>query len=344
MPASIRIPIEEASQCGEGRRVALRMSRDLGFDEKRAGQVAIVVTEACTNILKHAGAGQILLRVTDPDGDEKVPALELLALDKGPGMHDIDRCLQDGYTTGSSPGQGLGAIQRQSDESDFYSVPGEGTAILARWRVAPGFKRAADNDISRGPMLHVGAVNVCKYGEEFCGDSWGIEQSDAVSTVLVADGLGHGYEASQASLEAVRVLRDNPELTPGMLIDLSHRALRSLRGAAVSVLRIDLAHGKVTFSGLGNVTGQIYAGPQRSQHLVSVNGTAGHQAARIREFNYPWPEGGIIVMHSDGLASGTSLDSRPALALRDPTLIAGILYRDFSRGHDDATVIVAKAA
>ena len=211
---------------------------------------------------------------------------------------------------------------------------------MARWR-APNQRR---HDAFGTAGLHVGAVNVSKYGEEFCGDSWRAEQIGEISTFLVADGLGHGYDASQASLEAVRILRDNPDMLPASLIDLAHRALRSLRGAAVSVARIDRAQRKVTFSGLGNVAAHIYAGLGRSQHLVSVNGTAGHHAARIREFSYPWPADGFSVMHAAGLARGAILDAPPALALRDPALIAGILYRDFSRGHDDATVMVAKAA
>ncbi len=225
MASSTRISIEEASQAAEARRVALRLAGEIGFDEVRAGKVAIVVMEVCTNILKHAGAGEILLQVTDPACEDGVPVLELLSLDKGPGMHNIEDCLQDGYTTGTSPGEGLGAIRRLSDESDFYSVPGEGTAILARWPVATAGAKSGE------PRLRVGAVNVSKYGQEFCGDSWGIEQSGSHSTVLMADGLGHGYEASQASLEAVRILRNNRDLPPGTLVDLAHRALRSLRGA-----------------------------------------------------------------------------------------------------------------
>jgi anti-sigma regulatory factor (Ser/Thr protein kinase) len=339
MAASVRIPVEEASQCAEARRAAGQLARELGFDEVRAGQVAIVVTEVCTNILKHAQRGEILLQVTDRGSEDPARELELLALDKGPGMRNIEECLQDGYTTGRSPGEGLGAVLRLSDESDFYSEPGEGTAILARWHMRQPLTHAAHPQ-----SLRAGAVNVSKYGEEFCGDSWGIEQVDCLSTILVADGLGHGYDASLASLEAVRILRNNRELEPRTLVDLAHRALRSLRGAAVSVAQLDSARSKITFSGLGNVMAHIYAGSGRSQHLVTVNGTAGHHAARIREFSYPWPAGGILVMHSDGLATGTSLDSRPALALHDPTLIAGVLYRDFSRGHDDATVVVARAA
>jgi hypothetical protein len=129
-----------------------------------------------------------------------------------------------------------------------------------------------------------------------------------------------------------------------LLIDFAHKALRKLRGAAISVARFDFAQGQIAFAGLGNVTGQIYEGTRRSQHLVSVNGTAGHQTARIREFSYAWPAGGVFVMHSDGLTTAASLDSRPALAFHDPTLIAGVLYKDFARGHDDAAVVVAKAA
>jgi anti-sigma regulatory factor (Ser/Thr protein kinase) len=344
MTQSIRIPVEDATQCAEARRNALRLAHEIAFDEVRAGQVGIVVTEACTNILKHAKCGEILLHTTDPGGADAAPELEMLALDKGPGMRDLDQCLADGFSTGGAVhgglGQGLGAIQRLADESDFYSVPGEGTVILARWVNA----KPAQNSNGHHPRLRIGAVNVSKYGEEFCGDSWGIEQFDCVSTLLVADGLGHGYDASLASLEAVRILRNNRDLSPGLLLDLTHKALRSLRGAAVSVARLELEAGRLTFSGLGNVTAQIYLGSQRSQHLVSVNGTAGHQAARIREFAYPWPPGGILIMHSDGLASSASIEARPDLALHDPALIAAVLYRDFARGHDDATVVVAKAA
>ncbi len=337
MPASVRIPVEEASQPAEARRVALRMAADLGFDEVCAGRVAIVALEVSSNILKHAGRGEVLLQIVDATPD--APELELIGLDKGPGMASLEQCLADGYTTGSSYGQGLGAIRRLSDESDFFSAPGEGTAVLARWRA-----RGRASPVPVGSWLRIGSVNVSKPGEEICGDAFAVEQSETDSTVLLADGLGHGYQASQASREAVRLLHAHPRLQPGALIDIANRALRGFRGAAVSVARLDRARGKLAFSGLGNVAGQIYGGAGHSQHLVPLNGTAGHSAPRIREFSYAWPDAGILVMHSDGLLTHTTLDTRPSLALRDPSLIAGVLYRDFSRGHDDATVVVAKAA
>jgi hypothetical protein len=52
--------------------------------------------------------------------------------------------------------------------------------------------------------------------------------------------------------------------------------------------------------------------------------------------------GFLLVMHSDGLATHWNLDQYPGLVGRRPSLIAGVLYRDFARGRDDVTVVVAK--
>ena len=75
--------------------------------------------------------------------------------------------------------------------------------------------------------------------------------------------------------------------------------------------------------------------------MVSHNGTAGHIAARIQEFNYPVPAQSIVVLATDGLGTHWDLGTYPGLSQRSPTLIAGVLYRDHSRRRDDVTVVVA---
>ncbi|HEY4362023.1 MAG TPA: ATP-binding protein [Bryobacteraceae bacterium] len=331
---TIRIGVEDASHTAEARRMARRVARDLGFDEDAAERVAIGVTEACTNILKHAQRGELLVSV-DNDGS----GLEMLALDRGPGMGNLEQCLRDGFSTGGSPGQGLGAIMRLSAASDFYSIPGGGVATFARWSAAP-----VNGSERKHRRVRIGAVNVSKRGESVCGDAWGVEETEQITTVMVADGLGHGPDARAASVEAVRMLHLNPGLGALELLERSHRALRSSRGAAVAVARIDHEQNKVSFAGLGNISAHIYSGAKIDQRLVSVNGTAGHEAHRLHEFKYNWPANGMLVMHSDGLSTTASVESRSGLALRDPSVIAGVLYRDFSRGTDDATVVVAKTA
>jgi anti-sigma regulatory factor (Ser/Thr protein kinase) len=340
MSESIRIAVEEGSQTAEARRAARKMAEEQGFDESRAEQVAIVVTEACTNLLKHAGKGEILMTKAEDEGPGAEGGLEVLALDRGPGMSDLNRCLRDGFSTGSSAGQGMGAIVRLSSTSDFYTVPEKGTAVLARWSSLPA--PLSRNGHSR--KLSVGAVNVPKPGEEVCGDSWGMEKSGDRITILMADGLGHGPDAKTAAREAVRMLHVNPDLPPKALLERVHHALRSSRGAAVAAARIDLQRGEILYSGVGNISAHIHSGIKTSQHLVSVNGTAGHNVHSVREFSYAWPEDGLLVLHSDGLATGAALGGYAGLDQREASLIAGVLYRDFNRGHDDATVVVAKAA
>ena len=338
MTPTTSITVEEQSQVAEARRVARSRAESLGFDETKAEHVAIVATEAATNILKHAGRGEILVNTIPMTDGQAEPGLEILALDRGRGIDDLEKSLQDGYSTASTPGGGMGAIFRLSTFADVYSKTGKGTVVMARWeeRKKNGWRTAA-------PMT-IGAVNVCKPGQTFCGDAWGSLQYPDYATVLVADGLGHGYEASMASNDAVRIFREKGSLQPQPIMQLAHMALRGSRGAAAAVARIDHDRKVLIFCGVGNISAQIYSGPQPRQHLISMNGTVGHQAQQMREFSYPWPDDGILVLHSDGLLSATSLDAHPRLFSRHPSVMAAVLYRDYARGNDDATVVVLKVA
>ncbi len=339
MAESQRILVDEASKTAEARRLARRMASQNGLDETLAEQAAVVVTEACTNLLKHVGRGELIFN-SGTEGMDAAPLLEIMALDQGPGIRNLAESLRDGYSTQGTAGHGLGAIVRLSKHADFYSVLGKGTAVLARWEgPASGHTSRAS-----GQRLRISAVNLPKPGQEVSGDSWSVIEQDEYLTVMVADGLGHGMEAHIASSEAVRILRQNPDLAPKALLERCHQALRRTRGAAVAVASIDYSRARVTFAGVGNISGRIYSGCELRQNAVSVNGTAGQQCERMQEFYYPWPADGVLQLHSDGLASGASLEHYPGLALRDPSLIASVLYRDFARGRDDATVVIVKAA
>jgi hypothetical protein len=160
--------------------------------------------------------------------------------------------------------------------------------------------------------------------------------------IMVADGLGHGLSAHEAADTAMDVFYRAHEQSPSRIIADVHAALRSTRGAAVATVAVDTDRGLVTFSGLGNISGVTIAADGSRHSMVSQNGTAGHVARRIHEFTYPLPSRSMIVMFSDGLASQWDLAAYPGLSTRHPSLIAGVLYRDFSRRRDDVTVVVAK--
>ena len=112
----------------------------------------------------------------------------------------------------------------------------------------------------------------------------------------------------------------------------------------MAIAHLDAGREQVRFCGVGNISADIVTREQASQSLVSQNGTVGFQLGRVTEFTYPWPQGAVLIMHSDGLATRWRLDSYPGLLTRDAALIAGVLYRDFTRGRDDVTVVSVRTA
>jgi hypothetical protein len=130
-------------------------------------------------------------------------------------------------------------------------------------------------------------------------------------------------------------------MPPATRVEAMHLALRATRGAAVAVAEVDLNRRLVRFAGLGNIAALVH-GDGGTRRLVSQHGTAGVAARRIEEYTCPWPAHGVLVMHSDGLATLRAADAYPGLLSRDPGVVAGVLYRDHARGRDDATVVVVR--
>jgi anti-sigma regulatory factor (Ser/Thr protein kinase) len=327
--------VNDASQVAEARRLVSGYARGGGMAEPRIANVALVVTELATNLLKHAGSGQILATQREgADGE----GLEVLALDRGAGMKDVGRCLDDGYSTAGSPGNGLGAIARLADDLRIYSRPGLGSAIMAR------FLRKSGPDRPRvGLGTELGAVLAPYPGERVCGDNWAFRDTAQGRTLVVADGAGHGVEAARAADLAVRTFAEHADASCEDLLDRMHRALMPTRGAAVAVARIDEAARTVRFCGVGNICGTLITAAG-AKHMVSHNGTTGHLAPRIREFTYPYAGAPLVILHSDGLTSRWDLAAYPGLAAQHPSLIAGVLLRDHRRARDDASVVAMRPA
>jgi anti-sigma regulatory factor (Ser/Thr protein kinase) len=326
-----RHTVADSSEIAAARRRASEMATRLGFDEIATGRLCLVVTEAATNILKHAGRGEILLRPVKSGARRGV---EVLAIDSGPGMSNVAMNMVDGNSSTGTYGVGMGAMQRQADEFDLYSMPGKGCLLwLLVWDEAGFVDRRA---------WQVGAVSLPLPGETACGDQWiALERGDRM-TLMVADGLGHGPQAEIAGLAAAAVVLDNPDIGAVEAIDLAHTALRGTRGAAVGVACIDSHAGVLEFAGIGNIAGSIEAG--RRHHMVSHNGIVGNAMRKVQRFDTPWSDDALLVMHSDGIGTRWDLSSYPGLSACHPALVAAVLYRDFARGRDDATVVALRRA
>ena len=112
------VSVVDRSHVGKVRRAASELARSIGLPEYDVGRVAIVVTEAATNLIKHAGGGEILLRATQHDEGR---CMDVMALDRGPGIVNLNVALRDGFSTWGSLGSGLGAIVRQSVVFPWFS-------------------------------------------------------------------------------------------------------------------------------------------------------------------------------------------------------------------------------
>jgi len=267
------------------------------------------------------------------DGERR--GIQVLALDRGPGMADVAACFRDGYSTAGSSGTGLGAIQRLATKCEVHSLPGRGTAFLATSWNAPAKRHEPKAPIS------VGGISVPMQGEIACGDSYAIYFGRGYANLMVVDGLGHGPAAADCAIAAVEAFVEYGAADPVEVVMEMHPALRPTRGAAAAVARLDYFREEIRFAGLGNISGAILNGNDMKQ-TFSQPGILGHDHRNVREFTYRWPSSAIALFYSDGIATHWAAAAHDGLWQRDPALIAGVLYRDHSRGRDDATMLVVR--
>lgn len=328
-PVNTAIPVTDTSQIGEARRAARVAGDRAALSSDELGRLGLIVTEAATNLARHARDGMIVLRNVGSGGNAGV---EVVALDRGPGIANLAQAMEDGFSTAGTPGKGLGAIRRLAPGAFDILSTSQGTTMIARIRS------------SREPVIgeaDAGAICMPLSGETVCGDAWHIDWTPERTLVVVADGLGHGPDAAVAASTAIRIIQERGDGMPGALLLAVHNALRSTRGAAISIARIDHETRIVTWAGVGNVAGSV-CDATHTRPMAVLGGIAGHQIASMREFQYPWPEAGYLVMHSDGVSGRWRTDAYPGIMTGDPALLSAVLFRDFGRGRDDTTVIVVR--
>jgi len=326
-------PCDEASRVGEVRRYCAQLAQQLGWDEVQAGRLAIVVNELGVNLLRHAQRGRLLIAARAHDA-----MVEVISIDEGPGIANLQQSLQDGYSTGGTPGTGLGAVRRLANEFDVHSARPGGTVCVARvGRDAPspfGPRRAGE-----APLF--GAICLPAPGETVCGDGWAVASDGELLGLVVADGLGHGPEAAKAAHAALGAFSGAPFSPLPPQLEQMHSQLRTTRGAAVCLAHLDASQGLVQYAGAGNISGRIISGVA-DKSLATQHGTVGVQIRRPDENRAEWIDHGLVILHSDGL--NTRWDSATLMPLlqRDPALVAALLLRDHTRQRDDTTVVVVR--
>ena len=306
-----------------------------GFGGTRLGEIDIIVAEIVSNLVKHAGGGQLLVKLVEENG---LQGIELISIDEGPGILDVTRMVKDGVSTKNTLGHGLGAMKRLSDIFQVYSQKDRGTVILIRIfeQELPLFRKPPKADIK--------SLVIAKPGEEKCGDGFFHVQKDGFIKLFLGDGLGHGPEAEHAVISAGAAFADCDEVDPAAIIRHINREVKKTRGLVGTVIVFDPQTAKWKMCGVGNITTRIVNGVTiNSKNYTAYNGIIGlnvPNTLNVQELDYE--KGQYIIMCSDGLKSAWDALRYPAVFRYDPSILAAALMKDYARNTDDMSVIACK--
>ena len=309
-----------------------RIAKEEQFSKTKIDEIDIIVAELSSNLIKYADNGEILAGIAETAAGT---AIEIISIDSGPGIPDVSKILNDGYSTSCTLGQGLGSINRLSDSFKIFSQPGWGTVSVAR-----KFK----NDFSPKTKFayEISSLVVAKNGETVSGDNIVIIEKKGELMIMHADGLGHGVHAHEAVLKAEEIFRENESSSPVEIIRNLHNGMRKTRGAVITIIIFNFKQKRWTCCGVGNI-GTLLMGDSQTQIYRPYNGIVGHNIpGNMNEQEYSFQDYDLVVNASDGLTSRWGKARYLHMRNFDSTLLAACLYKDFVRKTDDTSISICK--
>jgi serine/threonine-protein kinase RsbT len=134
-PPSVTIVIGGEDGIVTARQQARILARELGFGMVDQSRIATAVSELARNVVRYATDGQGEVVIRELRTESNATGLEIVVRDEGPGIPDIGRAMQEGFTSGAGLGLGLSGTKRLVDEFLLDSAAGRGTVVTIRkWR------------------------------------------------------------------------------------------------------------------------------------------------------------------------------------------------------------------
>jgi anti-sigma regulatory factor (Ser/Thr protein kinase) len=305
------------------------------FKEAQVGQIDIIISELTSNIVKHARSGELLYRCHDISEHDSI--FEVISIDNGPGILDPDQMMQDGVSTAKTLGQGLGAIKRLSNVAQLYSAPKWGTVMYSLVRAA-----AMKETAKKIPDLEIKALCVSKPREAVCGDGYIVKKDSSERLIFFGDGLGHGEFAKEAVDRASDFFLETKEIDPVEILKEMHHKVKRTRGLVATIAAWSKTSNEWKVCGVGNILTRMYSGLQY-KNLMPYNGVIGLNIPRSMNVTViQGVKNHHLIMCSDGINSRWDLTKYPSIFKYDNTILAAAIYKDFTRGNDDASILIAK--
>jgi anti-sigma regulatory factor (Ser/Thr protein kinase) len=313
------------------------VSRRMGVAELTRERLELICNEMMSNQVKYArGTGFMQLWEVDVPR----PAIDVFALDYGPGVANLPSAVADGFTTSGTMGKGLGAISRMAHESEFYTIPAgvakdspwHGTALWARIYLDKG----------TGADLHqFGVLTRAYHDDPYNGDHVEVRVARQRARWLHMDGLGHGQEAA----EAVACARDVLDMDMGLEEILEHvaRRMHGGRGAVAVVAELNVATDSASLCGVGDAAAYVIRNGER-RVVTFAPGVLGHAHGSLEPVVETAERHALVLTASDGLRRNWTLGTFPGLWRLHPQLIALLLGYVLGRNNDDKSIFVVRKA
>ena len=336
-PGEEVIDVKNSDDIVAARQAGHQLARDLGFSLTDVTMIATAISEIARNITSYAGSGAIRVAVADRDGRK---ALVVRAEDEGPGIVDIERALEDGYSTGRGLGLGLPGARRLMDRLIVDPRPAKARSS----RCGSGSRQVRRKGWI-GPIEWAAARRPLP-GEEVCGDfPIAVDVGGAAALFGVADGLGHGSAAETAALRAEEIVVRCRAEPLDVQLQLCHRGLTNTRGAAITLARVDFETGTLSWIGIGNVTADLIAKSAAGVKHPSVR-TAGRRHSGVSNSSragHPSSVDRRQEICSSSPPTASSKTTSEAIDFAAPAMaIAEHILDAYSRESDDALVLAAR--
>ena len=310
------------------------LAAEVSFSSERAGRVDIIVAELVSNLVKHGTGGHLIAKkILDVSHGA---GIELISIDNGPGIDNVKKMMEDGESTKNTLGQGLGAMQRLSDQFEIYTQKDWGTILMTRI-----FKEEISAYKKPSPVA-LSSIVLPKPGEQLCGDGFFYRLTKDKLSIIVGDGLGHGPEAAKAVNAAIEAFKNNEENDPVEIIRMLHESVKRTRGLVATVAVFNFKEKCWSICGVGNIAARMSSFISTKAYM-SYNGIIGHNIPRSMKIHeVPYEPGQTILLCSDGIKTRWDLSKYPAIGKNDLSILTAAIYKDHSRNTDDSSVIAVK--
>lgn len=173
------------------------------------------------------------------------------------------------------------------------------------------------------------------------GDSFFTKETEDYFVCLVADGLGSGQPAHDASTKAVKVVEDHHADDVETLVQRCNQALSNTRGAVLTLFKVHFKSKKLEYCGVGNIRLIIGLPTGKLIHAIPKSGFLSGKPTKFQVRQVEYPKGSMFIAYSDGVEL-SSPDKRNVMRARSPKIAASLLKQKALATKDDMTCVIGK--